>query len=250
MKCLNELIIYFTKRASVKTSHKQTGSVHVVIIVILVIAVLGLLGFVFWQNFVQKKTVANVTPVATTSVPKTQQTTSGYKAFTTSAHGLSFQYPSTWTVSESVNSSADVYADTVTVKDADNTQVAALQTGVDGLGGTCQAQQPESTLDATLTAVKAADPVYASLTAVTNQTGGYDVHYGLSDSYTKIISDTVCPNTFYYVFDTGNTALGGVSFGNDTIATVHYDSLQEVKDFIASDQYAAIKKMVASLSFN
>jgi len=51
----------FHERASVKTSQKQSGSAHAVIIVILVLAVLGLLGFVFWQNFINKKTVTQTT---------------------------------------------------------------------------------------------------------------------------------------------------------------------------------------------
>jgi hypothetical protein len=39
----------------IKNYLKQKGSAHVVIIVILVIALLGTLGFVFWQNFINKK---------------------------------------------------------------------------------------------------------------------------------------------------------------------------------------------------
>ncbi|MDN5274367.1 MAG: hypothetical protein JWP06_268 [Candidatus Saccharibacteria bacterium] len=39
----------------IKTSSKQTGSTHVVIIIILVIALVATLGLVFWQNFINKK---------------------------------------------------------------------------------------------------------------------------------------------------------------------------------------------------
>jgi hypothetical protein len=38
----------------IKTSSKQTGSAHVVIISTLVIALFSTLGFVFWQNFINK----------------------------------------------------------------------------------------------------------------------------------------------------------------------------------------------------
>lgn len=39
----------------IKTSSKQKGNAHVIIIVVLVIALLGILGFVFWQNFINKE---------------------------------------------------------------------------------------------------------------------------------------------------------------------------------------------------
>jgi len=39
-----------------KNSHKQTGSVHIIIISIATLAILGILGFVLWNNFLNKKT--------------------------------------------------------------------------------------------------------------------------------------------------------------------------------------------------
>ena len=37
----------------IKVPHRQTGSIHIIIIVILVVALFGALGFVFWKNLTQ-----------------------------------------------------------------------------------------------------------------------------------------------------------------------------------------------------
>lgn len=144
----------------------------------------------------------------------------------------------------------EALAEAVTVKDSQGKTVAALQTNSQ-LGGACDPSQAPAytTLDLSSTKIKASQPVFFGLTALASADGGYDVHYGLTDYYTKIETGTECLNTFYYSFDSGNDTLGGTAFGNDTVSTVHYESLQDVKNFIATDEYKAIKKMVSSLSY-
>lgn len=78
-----------------KSNNKQVGSAHVVIIIILVIAVIGLLGFVFWQNFISKKTVAQTNDqTQNTQVETTKNTPSAESANAISdTNELTFEYP-------------------------------------------------------------------------------------------------------------------------------------------------------------
>lgn len=231
-----------------KHSQRQTGSIHLIVIIVVVAGLLGSLGFIFWQHFIEKKNTSQTKIVQTTKPAEVKPVTHSYKTFTSPNSSLSFHYLDNWTASETTTT--DTSLGTVTVKDSQGKTVAILQTGAQ-LGGTCDpAQAPiYTTPDASLTKVGGADPVYFSLTAIPDTNGGYDVHYGLTDTYTKTGTGTVCSNTFYYTFSSGSNTLGGIGFGNDIVATSHYSSLQAVKDFIASDEYAAIKKMVSSLIY-
>ena len=224
--------------------NNQLGSAHIVIISILVVALLGLIGFVFWQNFIQNKDTATTNQSTTTATPA--PTT--YKTFTSANSSLTFQYPDNWATSEVT--APEGIVEVVTVKDSRGKTVAALQTNSQ-LGGACDYSQAPvyTTLDLSSTNIKATQPVFFGLTALTSTDGGYDVHYGLTDYYTKIETGTECPNVFFYSFDSGNDRLGGTAFGNDMVSTVHYESLQDVKNFIATDEYKTIKKMVSSLSY-
>lgn len=77
----------------------QKGSAHVVIIIILVIALLGVLGFVFWQNFIDTKPVANNSENSKTDTDS--QSTDAYKdwkTYTSTRDGYSIKYPSDWLV--------------------------------------------------------------------------------------------------------------------------------------------------------
>ncbi len=81
-----------------KSRQSQTGSAHIVIIIVLVIAVLGLLGFVFWQNFVEKKTTTPTTPTTTTTTTTTPAATTTPKTTATSlaltSYGVEIPYDS------------------------------------------------------------------------------------------------------------------------------------------------------------
>lgn len=85
----------------IKTSSKQTGSAHVVIIVILVLAVVGTLGFVFWQNFMQSsEDNKNVQTNQNNSSEKSSDVCVGYgdavekdKVFCSKDIGVEFKIP-------------------------------------------------------------------------------------------------------------------------------------------------------------
>ena len=80
---------------------QQAGSAHVIITVVLVAALIGALGFIFWQNFVSKKSVASTAPAASTATGGSTQSAatdkySGWKTYTDSTVGFSFRYPADW----------------------------------------------------------------------------------------------------------------------------------------------------------
>jgi hypothetical protein len=83
----------------IKTSSKQTGSAHVIIIVILVIALLGTLGFVFWQSFMNKST--QKTSDTTQNKPAKDMSLKAEKlteSYVLPKENLAFSYPKTWTM--------------------------------------------------------------------------------------------------------------------------------------------------------
>jgi len=86
-----------------------------IVVIIMALVIIGLLGFVFYQNFIQKKTVEGTdtttskastsTPAATTPPAINSDPTAGWKTYsdTTIVHA-SFKYPSDWTLTSGVNS--------------------------------------------------------------------------------------------------------------------------------------------------
>lgn len=90
----------------------QLGSAHVVITIILVIALLSTLGFIYWQNFIQEKTVIN----KTTNTPTTNSTNSSSSTEMLSiGKNLNEQfvlsYPKTWTVKNNNPDSTTSFGD-------------------------------------------------------------------------------------------------------------------------------------------
>jgi len=106
-----------------KTRIKEQGSiVHIVIIVVLVVGLLGALGFVFWQNFIQKKsddqskvdTTSKATSAAivkdkATELPATAAPTDANAAAATATKGTI----SAWMTSNASVDITSVMADTV-----------------------------------------------------------------------------------------------------------------------------------------
>lgn len=225
----------------------QSGSAHVIIIVILSIALIAALGFVFWQNVLQPKDTEEKAETQTSSVTKSEKIEEEYKTFSSELlNNVSFQYPADWTVKESAIGEPEYRIVTATVRDEDNEVVARLQTNGQ-LGGACAEPTTFTTLDTEKADITAEEPTNFSLTAIESPEGGYQVHYGLTDNYTTLESDLVCPNTFYYTFDPGNDQMNGSAFGYDMVKSKYFESMDDIKTFIASDKYKAIKKMVLSL---
>jgi hypothetical protein len=226
----------------------QSGSAHVIIIVVLSVALVAALGFVFWQNFLQQKDTGDTSETQSSSMTKSEKKAEQeYKTFSSELlNNVSFQYPAEWTVKESAVGETDYQVVTITVRDEDNERVARLQTNGQ-LGGACETPTTYTTLDTVKADVTAVEPTNFSLTAAVDPDGGYQVNYGLTYIYRTLESGQVCPNMLFYVFDPGNDQMNGTAFGYDMVEQKHFESMDDIKTFIASDKYKAIKKMVLSL---
>lgn len=191
----------------IKTSSKQSGSAHVIIIVILVIALLGALGFVFWKNYMNKddaKKVETGTSVKEEEAPKPIT----YKTYQTDTHPVSFKYPDTWSLENAKADNNYGFHRSVDVK-TDDGDIVFFFTGGQGIGGTCGGRDipVRSTIDATPTTLQSQKPTTLSFTVTPKADGSYDATYGLTDTYTKIADTQICDNTFYYLFNTGDSSL-------------------------------------------
>jgi hypothetical protein len=228
----------------IKTSSKQTGSAHVVIIVILIIALISTLGFVFWQNFIAKDD--KVEPIVQTSAQKGTPKEIVYKTYQTDIHPISFKYQDTWSLENAQANDQYAFSRSVDVE-TDKADKISFSVGGQGIGGTCGPNDEVSsnTIDIVPTSIKAAKPVTLSFTVLTNKDGGYDATYGLTDSHTKLAEEQTCLNTFYYLFDSGNSVYKLMSF----TGTKHFENMNDAKKFLLSDEYSAIKKMILTLNY-
>jgi len=237
----------------------QSGFAHIMIITILLaVALVGMLGFVFWQNFMQPKTTAgsknNTNQPATKPAIKTEPAVT-YKTYTTDKYNISFQYPSTWSLVENSGQDNGYYYRRAEISNETGDKIAGFETGVTGLGGTCgddtsnfTTLSSDTTKYTSTNYIGAKQPVNLSYTAMASASGGYDIHFGLTDSYTKVGDGKGCANTFYYLFDPG---LGdyGMSFGTFGIGTKHFTSLDLAKAYMQSNEYKSIQKMILSLTY-
>lgn len=250
----------------------QSGSLHLIIVIVLTVALLGALGFIFWQNFISKSSLissdnSNVQTkesddTATDSAKKSKEIE--YKTYTTSKYNMSFQYPSDWTLSVKDTSTDDPvygfhYSLNVDIANSDGDKVATFRTGLNGLGGTCGgATLPRySVLDAEKTGLKAVTlnksgvdtlvvPTVSYL-MVEYDDDTYGVHYGLTEQYVELADGQGC--MFYFTVDPDIDGLYTIAFGNDFIKGIKFSSLYQAKEYMKSDEYAQIKKMILSLKY-
>jgi hypothetical protein len=117
-----------------KSYTKQRGSiVHIAIVIILVIAILGVLGFIFWHNFLDKKTTTPTT-AQSTSTTQTADTKTLVASQTLDGYTLTFNYPSTWKKTDKG------------FEDPDSTVLVNIAlSDPDGLGGTCDTESASVT---------------------------------------------------------------------------------------------------------
>lgn len=229
----------------VKNSSKQTGSVFVAIIIILVIAIGSVTGFIFWQNFMSGQKQDIQTAQTTAKVQQTPPKQVTYKTYQTDTHPVSFSYPDTWKV-ENVQSDNQYFFRSANIT-TDQGNIVSFSVGGDGLGGTCGGSNIpiRSTVDVTSTTLKTPKLTTLSFTVTHLTDGSYDATYGLTDEYTQLNDTETCDNTFYYFADTGNDIYHLIGFKG----TKHFATLDDAKNFVKSDEYAAIKKMILSLNY-
>jgi hypothetical protein len=228
----------------IKTSSKQSGSAHVVIIVILVIALVGMLGFAFWKNYMNKddtKKVETGTSVKKEDTPKPIT----YKTYQTDTHPVSFRYPDTWSLENAKADNNYGFHRSVDVK-TDRGDVVSFSTGGQGIGGTCGSENnfKYEVTEVVSSTLKTPTPTVLSYTVISNKDGSYDARYGLTPmSFIALGQGETC--MYYYLFDSGSEVYHLMAFGG----TKHFASIDDAKKFVSSDEYASIKKMILSLSY-
>ena len=253
----------FYERYIVNKQKNQSGFAHLMIItVVITIALVGALGYIFYENFINKNTTTNKD---STSQKQTKSTNTPvvakkieYKTYTTDKNNISFQYPSTWSVVESRSGDNSFYERSVAINNDSGLPIAEFDVGMQ-LGGTCETGTQYNTLESVATkyisntytdsGTRANGPVTLSYTIMKNTDGTYGVHYGLSDYYTKLGTGTVCSNTFYYNFEPNIDGVNGMAFGNSVTGTRSFSSLDAANQYLKSDEYGQIKKMILTLNY-
>lgn len=180
---------------------------------------------------------------AAQSTAPTPQVT--YKTYNDSTVGISFQYPSTWTVGQVVVSGISRTVKVTT----DQGDTITLSSGGQGIGGTCgpAGMTTYSVIDTSTTNLKADKPVSLSMTIVHNTDGSYDGTYGLTSTFTTVGDTQTCPNLFNndYIFNSTKPNDLLMSFSG----TKHFASRSDATTFVQGSDYAAIKKMILSLTY-
>ena len=157
-----------------KTSNRQSGSAHVVIIIVLILVILGLLGFVFWQNFMQTKSTNNVTATTSATDPY-----SGWNTYTDSSYGFTLRYPSDWTTG-TVQGGANSSVKSITLDPPAST--TSTTSSVDGTG-----HEVTVSTQAASTVSLATGDVMGSVYALKQDQAGKDT----SGIYAKKYTDTI-----------------------------------------------------------
>lgn len=132
----------------VKNNNQQAGSAHAIIVIVLVLVLMGSLGFIFWQNFIQKKTdivAKQTTPSTSKSTPSTNTPAIDEIALTEIASdnltgtNLAIKYPKTWQMShESMGPNYDIITEKYKISSPDNKILINFWTSNGGFGGTCE----------------------------------------------------------------------------------------------------------------
>lgn len=251
-----------------KKQKSQLGFAHLIIItVILGLGLIGALGFVYYQNFIQKKDgVAKIDDSAKTPTDTGKETSDDpktlveYKTYTTDKYNISFQYPSTWPISETKGKDDDTfYQRYVDIKNASGEVIAKFEIGMQ-LGGTCDSPSTVNTIEAETTkyisetytnsGVKTNKNASFSFSLIDNGDNTLGAHYGLTDSYTTLgASDLVCRNTFYYNISPAIDGVIGLGFSNSAIETKKFSNIDDAKKYMNGDEYKEIKKMILTLKY-
>ena len=226
----------------------QSGFAHLAIILVLVVALLGALGFVFWQNFMQPKTVTDLSNVALSEVASDQ-------VFGTN---LSVKYPEGWTSTVTNSTSKDAedfvqgsYKNLITSPDGNveiNFEIAAPQVVANcGYVNSVISSIDKDTIpgysDIPLSFV-------SSVRQTTIDSGIYDYYVGVAFDSDYLIGDKACPlfSTMHQIPTAGLEA--GMldlhaefkNIENDSISTL--DSFNNIK---STDNYKIAKRIIQSL---
>lgn len=250
---------------------KNAGSAHVIIVVALVIALLGALGFIFYQNFIAKKT-----DTSSRGESKTNTKSSGEKVAkvntktlmmtTVFANGLSLSYPETWSVTHEPVQGEVPATDTSTTMDGyvftspDGTVKLTLrQASGGGIGGACNPDE-ETTL--TTYGYEASGVwsghTYTESSFADRENGGVFVQQSITaeaSAKTLQAGDSVCSVRFFNVDQTnrfvGSTnhilLFSSVIKTEDPASAFHASSAAAAKEYLSSQNAKDIKAILLSI---
>jgi hypothetical protein len=239
-----------------KNRLSQSGSVHAVAIILLVLALLGTLGFVFYQNFIAKKTD---TPVTVSTDQPVVNTETARIAFNSDIYEL--DYSKSWAVTTTKTGDGS----TTTFANVDKTINVTFAVSSGGLGGACDTNDGlkvryhnvHPAFSDKLTGV----PLYLVEAMSDYPGGGYnyviglvpdggETHAAIGDShctigYVGVASSVVTDNATDAV--TKPTILANISFPKLPDAKDRkVKDMQTIKDILSTDDYKAAVKILES----
>ncbi len=183
---------------------QQTGSAHVIITVVLAVALLGALGFIFYQNFIAKKSQVATGTASSTSAQTLDQASTAQVTptqltdFCTKNEKVCFQYNSSnWSLVDSSGKlsfpldNTDMQ-DRIVLNSKDSSVKLVFLNAISGLGGACDGSIAKDSLE-TVTAYKTnlaigqttdymGEAVYAIKAVNYDGNGGYYPVMGLTNT--------------------------------------------------------------------
>ncbi|WP_026554153.1 hypothetical protein [Arthrobacter sp. 35W] len=211
---------------------------------------------------VEPTATASATPTATATA--SQAALVAWKTFTDSTQQGTFELPANWSTVESPRMIAGMPFNKVSVRNAENKQVAALEFHYDLAGGSCTTPRPFDTLDAVeldiaqkpdkvkeFSAIKGAPLGLSRFTFTVVEADKVYASIGLSEA-TQVQGTPGC--TFRNMI----TAPENVPFTSfaDTIdlyadgtdAPLMFDSVADARTYMQTQEYQDLKRMMVSLS--
>lgn len=250
---------------------RNVGNAHVIIVIVLVVALLGALGFIFYQNFIAKKTDTGTGSPSKTDTnsrdEKVAKVNTKTLAMTTVfANGLSLSYPETWSVTHEPVQGEVPATDTSTTIDSyaftspDSTVKLTLrQASGGGIGGACNPDE-ETTL--TTYGYEASSVwsghAYVESSFADRESGGVFVQQSITaeaSAKTLQAGDSVCSVRFFNV-DQTNRFVGSnnqillfssVINTDDPASAFHASSAEAAKEYLASQNAKDIKAILLSI---
>lgn len=122
-------------------TQKENGSAHAIVIVILILVIIGILGFVFWKNFLDKKSTVTKTNTSIVSKPISKSiiksattqpavdSTADWKTTTSPLTGYTIKYPSDWILSQGAETGEQIMTNVNGGKGFNTTIVSARTDG-------------------------------------------------------------------------------------------------------------------------
>ena len=237
---------------------KQQGHAGLTVIIIIMLIILGVLGYLFYKNMLPKEQQVGIDRAGESS-----QKAAETKEFRSKEHDITFHYPSDWTVEETFDdgNTAEWYASTVKVFDANHKELAMLGTGGQ-YGGACDENAAPfiniSTIIKDPLDLEGVGKTNFGYTIVKLGEDNYRIAFGLAKDVIAFGDSSVqCPAmavNYNYIASSNLQVLGGIMFGqwynegDNGVKHQSFTTLGEAKAYAKSDEFGKIKTMISSLA--